>query len=75
MGTTGPPHPTGVASRSPEHQDKCVGEGEGTVSHSHMTYLLAQVPALETVSQEEGPSVFQTASSGPLGRGQVCLQG
>lgn len=39
------------------------------VSHSHMTYLLAQVPTLETASREERPSVFQTVCSGAAGTG------
>lgn len=62
-----PQDPRGVARGSPEHWDKC-GLGGG-VSHSHITYLLAQVPTLETVPQEEGPSVFQALCNRASGTG------
>lgn len=46
----------------------------------HMTYLLTQVPALGTVPQEKGPSVFQMVWEGASGDGEggaldrVCMR-
>ena len=65
-----PQDPKGLARgsiQSREHRDKC--EGGGGVSESHMTCLLTHVPTLGTISQKEGPSVFQTMWQAASGAG------